>query len=90
MNRKDRFNSNLEKIKNKFNNNIQLVDQTIEYAKAKDNLQWYCKEHDITFETSIHNLTDDRRVYCCPKCFEKQRLINIIKALETKFNEKYN
>lgn len=85
MTRLERFNKRLTEISTKFNNNIVLVDD-IEYAKVKDNLKWYCKEHDITFETSIHNLTDERRVHCCPLCFEKERLNQMINNFEAKFN----
>lgn len=83
MNRLDRFNSNIEKIKDKFNNNIILIDNR-DYFKSKDKVEWLCLNHNHVFNASIHTLVNKRNTCGCPICKHEKLYISSIKGVEAR------
>lgn len=67
MTHKESFNKNIQLIKDKFNNNIILIDN-IEFFKRKDKVKWKCNIHQHEFISSIDNLLNETITQGCDKC----------------------
>lgn len=83
MTRIDRFNLNLEKINNKFNNNIILIDDR-DYFKCRDKVEWLCLNHNHVFNASIHTLVNKRNTCGCPICKHEKKFEASIKGVEAR------
>lgn len=68
MTRKERYINNLENIKDKYNDNIVLVDSNIEYMKRLDKAYFKCIKHDHIFLSSIELLLNVHTTQGCPLC----------------------
>lgn len=82
MNRIDRFNNNLQKVYDKYND-IKLIDDK-EYFKYTDKVKWFCNKHNIDFISSLHILLDKRVTCGCPICKNDKLYTSSIKGVEIK------